>query len=209
MSSEKIWFQDIKHFITLDNYYIFFPSSDMSFAAQLNSLQRFALYFCVVLYIIRQDANVFFILAFMSIFTFLLYSIDSKNKINEKLLMDKMNLQKDAYTGELCYKPKQNNPFMNVLISDYSQMPDRARACSLSDPAVRKEVKKMFDTNLYRDTSDIFHKNASDRQWVTNAITTIPNDQGTFAKWLYQTGPTCKDGNGEACYTNMYRKIQT
>lgn len=207
--SEKIWFQDIQNFITLKNYYNFFPSSEMTFVAQLNALQRFALYFCVVLYVIRQDANVFFFLAFMSIFTFLLYSIDTKNKINEKLLMDKLHLQKDSHTGELCYKPHKNNPFMNILISDYSEMPERPQACNINDPSIKKEVKKMFDTNLYRDTSDIFHKNASDRQWVTNAITTIPNDQGNFAKWLYQTGPSCKDGNGEACYINTYRSIQT
>lgn len=207
--SEKIWFQDIQNFITLKNYHTFFPSSDMTFIAQLNALQRLALYFCVVLYIIRQDANVFFVLAFMSIFTFLLYSIDTKNKINEKLLMDKLHIQKDNHTGELCYKPHKNNPFMNILMSDYSEMPERPQACNITDPAVKKEVKKMFDTNLYRDTSDVFHKNASDRQWVTNAITTIPNDQGNFAKWLYQTGPSCKDGNGEACYTNTYRSIQT
>lgn len=207
--SENIWFQDLQNFITLKNYYNFFPSSDMTFVAQLNALQRFALYFCVVLYVIRQDVNVFFILAFMSIFTFLLYSIDTKNKINEKLLMDKLHLQKDAHTGEMCYRPHKNNPFMNILMSDYSQMPERPQACDIADPSIRKEVKKMFDTNLYRDTSDIFHKNASDRQWVTNAITTIPNDQGNFAKWLYQTGPSCKDGNGEACYINTYRSIQT
>ena len=32
----------------------------------------------------------------------------------------------------------------------------------------------------------------------------IPNDQGNFAKWLYGTMPTCKEGNGLQCAANQY-----
>ena len=207
--SEKIWFHDIPNFLIGENYNVFFPSSEMSFTSQLNSLQRLALYFCVIMYVIRQDANIFFVLAFMSIFTFLLYSIDTKNKLNERMFLKQMNLEKDKATGEFCYKPQEKNPFMNVLMSDYSEFPERPRACNVTDPKVKKDVKSHFDRNLYRDTSDIFHKNASDRQWYTTPNTAIPNDQGKFASWLYGTGPTCKEGNGEQCYINTYRGIQT
>lgn len=207
--SEKIWYQDLSNFLIGKNYNVFFPSSEMTFTAQLNALQRLALYFSVIMYVIKQDANVFFVLGFMSLFTFLLYNLDTKNKVNEKLFLESNNLKKDSETGEVCYKPNEMNPFMNVLMSDYSQNTQRPRACNVSDPTVKQEVNKHFEKNLYRDISDIFQKNSSDRQWVTNPITTIPNDQGKFAEWLYGTGPTCKESSGEQCYRNIYRRIQT
>ena len=31
----------------------------------------------------------------------------------------------------------------------------------------------------------------------------VPNDQGGFAKWLYATPPSCKEGNGLQCGANQ------
>ena len=33
----------------------------------------------------------------------------------------------------------------------------------------------------------------------------VPNDQGSFAQWLYGTPPTCKEGNQIACLSQMGR----
>ena len=46
----------------------------------------------------------------------------------------------------------------------------------------------------------MFLRNNSQRQFVTNPSTTIPNDQSKFASRLYGTPKTCKEGN----YTNCY-----
>ena len=32
--------------------------------------------------------------------------------------------------------------------------------------------------------------------------TKLVSDQTEFAKWLYDRGPTCKEGNNQACYEN-------
>jgi hypothetical protein len=143
----------------------------------------------------------------MGLFTYLLYSIDTQNKSNEQLILESNNLEKDKFTGEVCMKPSKDNPFMNVLISDYVTQPDRPKACNLSSSNTRHEAKKAFDYGLYRDVGDIFSKVASDRQWVTNPSTTIPNDREKLTKWLYNIGPTCKEGLGEACYRLQYNTI--
>ena len=31
----------------------------------------------------------------------------------------------------------------------------------------------------------------------------VPNDQGSFAQWLYGTPKTCKEGNSIACLSQM------
>lgn len=201
---EKIWYEDLPNFITFDNYFMIWPDKEMKFAEQLNCLLRFSLYFTVIVFIIKKDANILFIPIFMAIFTYYVYFVDKQNKQNEKLYMDTFHVQKDKKTGKQCQKPTPNNPFMNVLVSDYATNPKRKSACSLT-PTVKKEIKTYFDNNLFRDVDDVFHKNSSDRQFYTTPITTIPNDQTGFAKWLYGTGPTCKEGNGTMCYKNISR----
>ena len=62
--------------------------------------------------------------------------------------------------------------------------------------------------NLYKDVSDIFSKNNSQRQFYTTPVTTIPNDQGSFADWLYKTPPTCKENNGNQCVANNFYNLK-
>ena len=40
-----------------------------------------------------------------------------------------------------------------------------------------------------------------ERQFYTTPINTIPNDQTEFAKWLYDSGPTCKEKTTECINT--------
>jgi hypothetical protein len=142
-------------------------------------------------------------------FTYFLYTVDTQNKVNERMYLKDQNLYKDPHTDDVCQKPSQDNPFMNVLVSDYVLNPNKKKACNVSKTNIRRSAQKYFDRNLYRSVSDIFNKEASDRQWVTNPVTTIPNDQESFAKWCYTSKKTCKEGNGNQCYVNSYRTINT
>jgi Ca2+/Na+ antiporter len=202
---EKIWYKDIQGLMTEHNFVKFFPTKEMTFAEQLNAILRFSIYFSIVMFIIKKDTNVFMLVLVVALFTFLIYSVDEKNKIKDKQTIEKMGLMQDRYTKEVCQRPTEDNPFMNVLISDIKENPERPRACRYKGK-VKADIKKAFDTNLYRDVDDVFQKKASDRQYYTTAITTIPNDVDTYAKWLYMTGKTCKEGNGDRCYTNTYKQ---
>lgn len=180
----------------------------MSFVEQLNCLIRFSIYFALIVFLVKKDANIFFIPIFTGVFTYYINTVDTKNKKDERDIMEHMDLMKDSITGKPCQRPTANNPFMNVLVTDYIKNPERPAACTLNNK-VKKQINQHFDNNLFRDVDDIFHKNASDRQFYTTPSTTIPNDQTAFAKWLYQTGPTCKEGNGDSCYKNTARWINT
>jgi len=205
--SEKIWYKDIKKFYTEKNYYVIFPSKYMNFAEQLNSILRFSIYFSIIILIIKQNINILMLPIVVGVFTYFLYSIDDANKINETMMLNENNLEKNEHTKKLCQKPTKDNPFMNVLISDYKLNPTRKSACNINHVKTKKKVQKYFDDRLYRSTSDIFSKEASDRQWVTNPITSIPNDVKSFSEWCWGTDKSCKEGNGNKCYKNLYRPI--
>ena len=204
---EKIWFQDPVHFITFQNYNKFFPSEDMNFVEQLNSLMRLTLYFCLVVLVIKHDPNIFLVLVFMGLFSLIIFSVDQKKIEIKQDFLDKNNLMEEKGPSEICIKPTKDNPFMNVLMNEYTENPNRVKACDVTTNSVNTNINQAFDDGLYRDVSDIFSKNSSDRQYVTNPSTTIPNDREKLTDWLYKIGPTCKDGNGEACFNLQYSPI--
>ena len=94
--------------------------------------------------------------------------------------------------------PSPANPFDNVLISDYKYAPKRPAASLNPDGA---ELDSFFRVNWYNDPTDVFGKTQSQRMFVTQPSTTIPNDQDSYQNWLYKIpGKTCKEGNPKACY---------
>ena len=84
---------------------------------------------------------------------------------------------------------------MNVLLTDYQDDPKRQMACQTeSSKVVKQNVEDNFNTNLYKDVSNVFNKKNSQRQFYTNPSTTIPNDQKNFANWLWEFQKLVKKG---------------
>ena len=105
-------------------------------------------------------------------------------------------------------QPTAANPFMNVLVSEYSDNPLRPAAANVQNVAVRNELDSYFDTMFATDPGDTFNRTQSQRQWVTMPSTTIPNDQESYQNWLYRVeGRTCKEGNLGACNFSTDNKM--
>ena len=119
------------------------------------------------------------------------------NKIDDLVKLNDLNTE--------CRVPKKDNPFMNPTLFDYnSNKPQGLKACpSYNNVGVQRIVEELFNEDLYRDTNDIFSKNNSQRQFYTVPGNQVPNDQGSFAQWLYGTPPTCKEGNKLSCLSDM------
>lgn len=201
---ERIWFEDLQGFMVENNFFVIWPSKEMAFAQQLNALMRFSIYFALIVFLLKRDINILFVVVVMAAFTYFIYSNDRAVKENKRGLIEKM--EEKLVDGRRCVRPSSQNPFMNVLVSDYVKNPQRPSACEQTRE-IKRDIKANFDNHLFRDVDDIFHKKASDRQFYTTPITTIPNDQTKFAKWLYKTPATCKEGNGDKCYRNMSRGV--
>ena len=188
--------------MTRDNFLLFVPTADMSMAEQINAVMRFTIYFVLINVLLSGNLNYFYLLVGVAAVTSAIYELErsAKNAKREQYINN--NLAQDVKTGESCVRPTELNPFMNVLMNEYSQNPERPKACNLEQTGVKELVSDCFNETVIRDVDDIFYKKASDRQFYTMPNTKIPNDQDGYAKWLYSTAPTCKEGNGEKCFVS-------
>lgn len=184
---DPFWYENPNILIKQDRLIEFFPHNEMSLYEKLNAMVRFAVYFALVVYAFKRTTKMFFFPLFVIGLTLYLYKVDYRPKdTKENIGCSKKHLEE-------CQLPSDNNPFMNVLISDYTANPQKKRACDVGDKKVKQAIKQKFEKNLYKNTVDIWGRNNSQREYYTMPNTTIPNDQINFANWLYKTPPTCKE----------------
>lgn len=97
-------------------------------------------------------------------------------------------------------RPTAQNPFMNVLIDELKYNPTRPVAAGVSSPEVADTLDAFFRVQWTSDPTDVFGRTQSQRMFVTQPATSIPNDQESYQNWLYRIpGKTCKEGGREAC----------
>jgi len=93
------------------------------------------------------------------------------------------------------------NPFHNVMIDEYKYAPTRPGAPDITTVDSKTALDHFFRVQWSSDPTDVFGKTQSQRMFVTQPSSTIPNDQTSYQNWLYKIpGKTCKEGNAEACY---------
>lgn len=223
VTNVKYWFEDMNELINLDNMNQFLPSREMAYPAKVNSLVRLSWYIGILAGIFTSNYLYLYIPIITMIITYVLYlfrhdelqSSLAQQKIQKALaqqggvvpvkeldpkLVEKFQDYLD--TNGLLTRPSDNNPFMNPLPFD-----DRKRAPAvpiLSNPVNRAEIELAYDKGNWRDVNDVWDRNNGKRQFFTMPWTTYPNDQGSFANWLYKTPPTCKEGNGAQCVANLH-----
>jgi hypothetical protein len=92
-----------------------------------------------------------------------------------------------------CTAPSADNPFANVLLSEYETGPGRPAACDMNDPAIAQSAEAYYRRGMYQATTDVYNRQASSRQFYTTANSQIPNDQRGFAEALYGGPATHKE----------------
>ncbi len=182
----------------------------MTLQEQLNSVMRFGLYLGVlsVLYE-RSFVNATYIIVIVMIVTAALDYHDRRETNDVEDRLERLNIQRDPTTGQFCTSPTEENPLMNVLVSDYGSFPTRPGACDTSVPSVAKEIGKIASRNVYRDIDDVYGRKTNDeRPYYTMPSTTIPNDQTEVANWLYRDGNpgVCRDGDMSACGQRIFHR---
>lgn len=97
-------------------------------------------------------------------------------------------------------KSTKNNPMMNLSISDYGK---GERGIANTEDI---HIEENLVSDLYKDIGDLSNKQCFERNFYTMPVTTVPNDQGSFANWLYKTD-TCKSGDMEECVNNVDNRL--
>ena len=201
-----LWINDLSILYKGDYLFEIIPNKNFDFNRKLNSLVRLSIYYSCIMYFVNKDTNTFFIPIIIGSLSIVLNKNHEKTQIEEsthKLQMNDIpNMQNDinSLSGS-CRVPTAENPFMNPLQTTVN--PDEKSCSSYNNKGLQKDIDTKFNNDLYRDANDIFGKNNSQRQFYTVPGGSIPNDQEAFTKWLYQTPPTCKEGNKVQCFANI------
>lgn len=197
---QKIWYNDIPSFITSKNYFVIIPLSQMTLEDKINSIVRFFLYLGVLLALIRVNAKYLMFPVIAAGISIILYKFESHKKDIIETELEKREL--DIVDNKVCTRVTIDNPFMNPSIADLTFNPEKPGACDITNESVHKNVDDKFNARLFNDVNDIFNNQASQRQFYTLPSTTIPNNREGLSDWLYNRGPSCKQGNGDQCWRN-------
>ena len=192
---DPFWADRPSILIERDRLMEFVPTNVMTTEEKLNALSRFLLYSGVLLVLIYENLNMIYVTLVGLTLMYLIY----QHYPNLQKGGNRDGVNDGAPTPMTFTGSTPSNPFMNVLLSDYVHDSNRGPADIITKEGVERQVDSNFNKGLYRDVDDIWDRANSQRQYYTMPATTIPNDQGGFAKWLYGSPASCREGNMERC----------
>ncbi len=210
--TDLFWLKDFSILIRHDRLLEFFISSDQSVSEKLNSIARFGLYISIVLSLYHSNPKYLTLSILTFVITYLIYiNVDKKEFMDESV---------DQITENIIYKdsvkPTINNPFGNNSVIDIIDNPQRKPMVEYSENneeslKVKEDINEAFNYNLYRDVSDVYGRNNSQRQYYTTPSRgNIPADpEGEYKKWLYGSMSSCKENQYKCLkYENLSAKRQ-
>ena len=227
------WLNDLSILISKNHFMEIIPFTNMKFNNKLNAIFRLSIYYFIIITLIKKNVKNIIVPIFVGILTIILYNnykkltnyesnnnntnansgnMNTGNNVNNSnngvnMNGENMNGEDSPYINNSgvpgCKLPTKDNPFMNPTFLDYS-IGNLEQSCPSYNNNVIKDLEKInFNNDLYRNQFDIYGTEHSDRQFFTNPINSILNDQGSFADWCYSRPPTCKEGNGIQCSANL------
>jgi len=197
------WYNQPNILIDKNSLFEIFPVKEYDTVRKLNAVLRFSIYYTIIVFLYNRSTNIFAVPVVTALITYFIWSKNSSIKINNldtQLRNDDPNLisLQDHNIG--CTLPNKHNPFMNTPFFDVSADKELPQSCtSYDNKGIQRKIEKEFDKGLYRNYTDIFGKENSQRQFFTVPGRQGVPDQSAFAHWLYRTPDTCKEGNSLAC----------
>jgi hypothetical protein len=213
--STPFWFKDIS--ILYDKNYLMeiIPKKEYDFNRKLNAVVRFTIYYGILLYIFKRDKNILCLPFITIVITVFLHktSKDDKQDDNFKGLMNtkgstnlsEIDMMIDEINTDVYRIPEIDNPMMNQNTFDLYE--NKKAIPTYNNPGVKRKVEETLDSQVFKDSNDLFNRRNSQRQWYTMPNTEAMNQQTEFAKWCYMTPPTCKEGNGLQCANNLHNRL--
>jgi hypothetical protein len=175
--SELFWLQDPANLFS--KWKQFVPTNDMTVPEALNAVVRFTVYSSILVALFTHKTYYLLLIPVVMAATVVLVKLFPKT---EKI--------KEAFQSKILGKtatPTPDNPFMNVVFTDYVDNPDRPPApADITTKEMDARIADSFSrtSDLFLDTTDTYGLMQSARQWVTQAATTIPNDLEGFQSFL-------------------------
>jgi hypothetical protein len=181
--TEQIWYKDPASLFLRESWYKFVPMVNMPVSEALNAVLRFTIYFTCIMAATTGETQYFLIIPIVMIATALFDQILPNGTTLESFSIKAVS--KGSAKGKLTM-PTDNNPFMNVLLTEIQDDPNRGDAAPINQRDVKEKIYKSFQhtNDLYMDTTDLFDQSQAMRTFHTMQSATVPNDLDGFKKWL-------------------------
>ena len=184
----SVWFDDPQSLS--QNLLSFWPNDKQDVNERVNATTRFIIYISIILFMIQKDSRVFVLagVALGVLYAFYISDIMINPTVRPAHADGRVA---PSLARTVCEAPTLNNPMANVLMSDYTEYPDRPGACYY--PKVQNQISRYLDDTFLPDQSLGDRKvtrNQAASRFYSMPATTIPNDQTGFAEaaWGVQTG---------------------
>jgi hypothetical protein len=150
----------------------------MTTVQALNAVVRFSVYFSTILFLATGVSAYLVAIPAVMAATVVLFTLFPEGRVLETF--------KAAVSGKLYTMPTPENPFMNPLLTEITDNPNRPDAAPITRKDVQVGIMKAFQhtSDIYMDTSDLFDQARAIMPFNTLQSATIPNDQDGFLKWL-------------------------
>ena len=201
--TQQVWFKDPSILFSADTWSQFVPLPSMSTAESLNAVVRFSVYFSVILFIATGIPTYLVSIPAVMVASVVLFTLFPNGKALEAFVS-----KAASHMGKKLTMPSPENPFMNPLLTEIQDDPNRPDAAPTSRSDVKTEIYKTFQktSDLYMDTSDLFDQAKAMVTFHTLQSATIPNDQDGFLKWLakgvdepdYSSAPLSRHGKQDS-----------
>jgi hypothetical protein len=233
--STPFWTNDPTILLNKDNITEFWPITSMCYEQKLNAISRLVIVLTMVGFAFTGSFRFFIIGIFTLGLIFILWKqqmgVQPKKKegfSNNPITIASSGAAPNTTTNPITLDAvlksdyllgTKRNPFSNVLLTEIVDDPERKAAPPSFNPDILEDITQntkkavqllnpgIKNTNhqLFGSLTDQFYLDQSNRAFISNPSTKIPNDQGAFAQFLYGDMPSCRDGDGVACVQDNYR----
>ena len=168
------------------------PYSYLTYEEKLNAVTRFIILITLLGYVLLNR----FIIVVLGLIVVGIVVLLYKKKEGLLLPYYGVNDQQEI---------EQNNPFGNVLMTDYKFDPNKKEVKSDYTPNLENSINRKIKDfivqennnnneiyNLFNNIGDQFSFEQNNRQFYTNPSTTIPNKQDDFLSFCFGTLPSEK-----------------
>ena len=225
----NFWVNDPYVLIDNDKMKNIWPKENMTYYEKLNSITRLIIILSILGFFISKSTRIIVTALITLGIIYFLYIV------HENKMKDRETFMKEGFSNERTYnKIKKNfkpistqNPLGNVMLAEINGDPNRKPAPPAFNPNAEKEINEKtqdavavinsdnpgIKDKIFKDLGDsfIFDKSFM-RNFYSTSNTKVPNDQDSFAKYLYGDMTSCKDiwsedkNNEFACEKRNYRK---
>lgn len=174
---EPLWINDPTVLFSRDTWFKFVPMSYMDIPTSLNAIVRFTVYFSIIMSM--TDSKYLIAIPIVLVLTVVAEKVFPKVRSLEAFKNVTSILENFT-------RPTPENPFMNPLLTEITDNPNRADAAPITSHKVKREIEKAFQhtSDIYMDTTDRFDMAQAMKTFYTLQSAKIPNDQDGFLKFL-------------------------